>query len=58
MKRSTRKLTLNKETLRDLESTEFSVVRGGNEIDTVWNSCPSVCPCGNQLQSMDGYIRG
>jgi hypothetical protein len=45
-KRSTPKLTLSKETLRELTSTESFVVQGGNEIDTVVNSCPSVCPCG------------
>ena len=45
-KRSTPKLALSKETLRELASTESSVVQGGNEIDTVWNSCPSICPCG------------
>ena len=55
-KTSTRKLTLSKETLREMRSTEPSVIRGGNEIDTVWNSCPSICPCG--FQAMDGYIRG
>jgi len=57
-KRPTRKLTLSKETLRDLELTESSVIRGGEEIDTVWKTCPSVCACGNELQAMDGYVRG
>ena len=44
-KRSTPKLTLSKETLRELTLIEPSAVQGGN-IDTVWNSCPSICPCG------------
>jgi hypothetical protein len=45
-KKSAPKLTLSKETLRELTLTEPSVVQGGNEIDSVWNSCPSNCPCG------------
>jgi hypothetical protein len=36
-------LTLSKETLRALTATEPSLVQGGNQIDSAWPSCPSVC---------------
>jgi hypothetical protein len=45
MKKSLPKLTLKKETLRELKSTESSLVLGGDQvepIDTTWPSCPSV----------------
>lgn len=44
MKKSLPKLTLNKETLRDLSSKEPALVRGRGEIDTIPQTCPSVCP--------------
>lgn len=34
-------LTLNKETLRELTSTEPTLVRGGQEIDSAYPSCTS-----------------
>ena len=36
------KLTLNKETLRELTLTP-SLAPGGQQIDSAWPSCPSVC---------------
>jgi hypothetical protein len=43
-------LSLSKETLRALTSTEPSLVQGGQaaqggggELDSIWASCPSVC---------------
>jgi hypothetical protein len=42
-KKSGTKLTLDKETLRELKLKEPSLVQGGNEIDLAWPSCPSAC---------------
>ena len=42
MKKSLPKLALNKETLRDLSSKEPALVQGGH-IDTIPQTCPSVC---------------
>jgi hypothetical protein len=36
-------LILSKETLLELTSKEPPLVQGGNEIDSAWPSCPSVC---------------
>ena len=43
-KSSPKPLALSKETLRELTSTEPALVKGGNEIDSAWPSCPSACP--------------
>lgn len=42
-KSSPKPLTLSKETIRALTATESSLIQGGNEIDSAWPSCPSVC---------------
>jgi hypothetical protein len=42
-KKTSLKLALSKETLRELEARESVLVQGGNEIDSAWPSCPSAC---------------
>jgi hypothetical protein len=36
------KLTLSKETLREM-TLPPSQVKAGQQLDTIWQSCPSVC---------------
>jgi len=54
-KKSTKKLTLNRETLRQLNSVEMTHVAGGSEETFCWSFCYScLCPNTETCKSCDG----
>ena len=54
-KKSTKKLTLNRETLRQLNSVEMTRVAGGSEETFCWSFCNScLCPLTETCKSCGG----